>query len=193
MHVLSWLLTQPLARRQLVGLALSRAISTGLHREDSADWSLAGLLSSPNTASPLLIEMRRRVWWSLHSLDVATSVMLGRPPGVANVDVTTPLPSEVDGHEVDENLIRSIQNGLRPPDSITSLSAAIHSFRLRQIEAEILSTVFSRDVATPVSQEILHSILTKLTVWWTTTPRADPARPEVPNSLPVSIVTQPMP
>lgn len=67
-----------------IGLALRMAISLGLHQEvmDQA-------ISTEER------EHRRRVWWSVYSMDRLLSLTLGRPFSIQDVDINLALPGQV--------------------------------------------------------------------------------------------------
>jgi mannosyl-oligosaccharide alpha-1,2-mannosidase len=66
------------------GLALRLAIGLGLHKEFDG-WKI----------DPLMVEIRRRVWWSLCVLDVGATVTYGRPLNWPQVGVETALPLNI--------------------------------------------------------------------------------------------------
>jgi transcriptional regulatory protein GAL4 len=66
------------------GVALRLAIGLGLHKEFDG-WK----------ASPLKMEIRRRVWWSLCVLDVGATITYGRPLNWPQMGVETALPLNI--------------------------------------------------------------------------------------------------
>lgn len=66
------------------GVALRLAIGLGLHKEFNG-WK----------ASPLKMEIRRRVWWSLCILDVGATITYGRPLNWPQTGVDTALPLNI--------------------------------------------------------------------------------------------------
>ena len=69
-----------------IGLALRMAISLGLHQEVSD-----GMLDAVER------EHRRRVWWSVYSMDRILCVKSGNPITIADEDIGVSLPSPVPG------------------------------------------------------------------------------------------------
>ncbi|KAB8224562.1 fungal-specific transcription factor domain-containing protein [Aspergillus novoparasiticus] len=65
-----------------LGLALRKALALDLH-QDVDDQKL----------NEREIEVRRRLWWSLYSLERCTTVKLNRPRSISVVAITTPIPS----------------------------------------------------------------------------------------------------
>ncbi|KAE8135190.1 fungal-specific transcription factor domain-containing protein [Aspergillus pseudotamarii] len=65
-----------------LGLALRKALALDLH-QDVDDQKM----------NEREIEVRRRLWWSLYSLERCTTVKLNRPRSISAAVITTPLPS----------------------------------------------------------------------------------------------------
>ncbi|XBQ86933.1 hypothetical protein V6000_002622 [Aspergillus fumigatus] len=68
----------------LIGIGWSMALAIGLHRE----------FGMPNT-SPFIMEIRRRVWWTLYTFVSSSQLTLGRPP-VSLVGVNIRPPANLD-------------------------------------------------------------------------------------------------
>ena len=87
-------LNQPDAAFLYIGMALRMAISLGLHQEAS---------QSPDPNHPLHVldeatrEHRRRVWWSIYSLDRILSVKSGNPLTIDDQDIGVSLPDKLPG------------------------------------------------------------------------------------------------
>ncbi|GAA6030635.1 hypothetical protein JCM8097_006249 [Rhodosporidiobolus ruineniae] len=161
----------------LSGAALTRAITLSLHQEQSTTASaILGL--SENNLSALDVEMRRRIWWSCFSLEITIAVMLGRPPGIADVDITTPLPADVDMSISDADLVSHYLHHGAPPlpssSSLLPLTVAVRSFEIRRIEAKILEKAYRHAGATEAD---LFNLMAELTLWWTNSPAFDASRP----------------
>ncbi|KAE8367597.1 fungal-specific transcription factor domain-containing protein [Aspergillus caelatus] len=65
-----------------LGLALRKALALDLH-QDVDDQKM----------NEREIEVRRRLWWSLYSLERCTTVKLNRPRSISTAAITTPIPS----------------------------------------------------------------------------------------------------
>ncbi|OIW26938.1 hypothetical protein CONLIGDRAFT_492762 [Coniochaeta ligniaria NRRL 30616] len=74
-----------------IGMAMRMAISLGLHQEVS---SRGGLETELDEVSR---EHRRRVWWSLYSLDRILSIKSGNPVTIQDEDIGVQLPSKLPG------------------------------------------------------------------------------------------------
>lgn len=80
-------LNRPNMANAISGAALRMACAMGLHRESSNDQS---------DASPLVVELRRRTWWSLFCLDTWASTTMGRPSmGRWGAAITIRSPEEI--------------------------------------------------------------------------------------------------
>ncbi|UKZ55908.1 hypothetical protein TrVGV298_009732 [Trichoderma virens] len=66
------------------GLARRIAMGIGLHKEFSA-WQL----------NPLVVEMRRRVWWCLYAFDVGSIITFSRPFDFPQTGVDVELPTNI--------------------------------------------------------------------------------------------------
>ncbi|KAK4445132.1 proline utilization trans-activator [Podospora aff. communis PSN243] len=75
-----------------IGMALRMAISLGLHQEVSASDDPAAIGLDEESR-----EHRRRVWWSIYSLDRILSVKSGNPITIHDEDIGVRLPSRLPG------------------------------------------------------------------------------------------------
>lgn len=82
-----------------IGMALRMATSLGLHQEVGFNTS-TGLSQGQDSAHALdsaAREHRRRVWWSVYSLDRILSVKSGNPITIQDEDIGVDLPSRLPG------------------------------------------------------------------------------------------------
>ncbi|OLN97851.1 Proline utilization trans-activator 1, partial [Colletotrichum chlorophyti] len=80
------------------GMALRMAISLGLHHEvgySPGPNALQGQDANPATLDDATREHRRRVWWSVYSLDRILSVKSGNPITIQDEDIGVDLPSRL--------------------------------------------------------------------------------------------------
>ncbi|KAK0634239.1 fungal-specific transcription factor [Bombardia bombarda] len=88
-----------------IGMALRMAISLGLHQEVSSstsplDISTSHSMSATSSPTPISLseaarEHRRRVWWSIYSLDRILSVKSGNPITIQDEDIGVNLPAKL--------------------------------------------------------------------------------------------------
>ncbi|KAK3371036.1 fungal-specific transcription factor [Lasiosphaeria ovina] len=77
-----------------IGMALRMAISLGLHQEVSSSTSSSSDDADGTTLDAAAREHRRRVWWSIYSLDRILSVKSGNPTTIQDDDIGVQLPSQ---------------------------------------------------------------------------------------------------
>jgi proline utilization trans-activator len=130
------------------GLALRLSVTLGLHRN---------ITYSP-TMSPVDVENRRRVWWTVYTFDRLCSSKLGHPIMIKDEDIDAPLPSS---------------NDLSPEEREDFVDAEqlIANIKLSRITGSILDLIY----AIPVHREQgfvrnVHRILTALKEWDATLP-----------------------
>ncbi|KAI8285230.1 Proline utilization trans-activator [Colletotrichum sp. SAR11_57] len=81
-----------------IGMALRMAISLGLHHEvgySPTPTTLQGQDANPESIDHDTREHRRRVWWSVYSLDRILSVKSGNPITIQDEDIGVDLPSRL--------------------------------------------------------------------------------------------------
>ncbi|GES57132.1 related to purine utilization positive regulator [Aspergillus terreus] len=118
---------------KISGLALRQSIELGYHR---------GSKRLVPTANPLQREMRKRVFWVAQGIDCTIALRLGRPLGIALREVDAEFPSDVDDSSITE---AGITGPCRTDNSqpLTTMSTAIHVFKLRRIWSRIHTSLFS--------------------------------------------------
>ncbi|OHW96112.1 C6 transcription factor [Colletotrichum incanum] len=152
------------------GMALRMAISLGLHHEigfSAVQNSLQGQEAKLSTLDDATREHRRRVWWSVYSLDRILSVKSGNPITIQDEDIGVDLPS-------------------RLPTEAEYCPAVVlrHYTELSRILGEIHNTIYRKTSKTaPKSGKRLmtsvQSIVLSLSKWNRDLPdelRFDPAR-----------------
>jgi hypothetical protein len=76
---------------------------------------------------------------------------MGRPHSISDRDIDVPLPANIDDElDTDEAILAAIAESNEYPSRITTLTPAIHIFRLQQIDSKISHTVcrVDKDVST---------------------------------------------
>lgn len=126
-----------------IGIALRLSITLGLHRNITYD---------PNM-SPVEIENRRRVWWTVYTFDRLYSSKLGHPVMIKDEDIDAPLPS-ADGLSAEEQ------------EEFLDAGQLVSNIKLANILTSILNLIYG----TPSSRERnfvrnVHLILTSLKDW----------------------------
>lgn len=111
-----------------LGLALHMALGLGLHKEFD-HWDI----------SPLNMEIRRRVWWSMFVFNIGAAVTFGRPLAWPNKNVEVHLPINVSDRAL-TNLSRTAPN---EADHVTTFSAVIMQSRFHILTNDIYTKVIS--------------------------------------------------
>ncbi|KAI7350878.1 hypothetical protein KC354_g12628 [Hortaea werneckii] len=130
--ICSYLRSQPRpgAAWMFTNLVMGLAVESGLHRSNKA-W--------PSTAAEKdmhLVEMRKRIFWSILLLHVAISGKLGRPMPLRSEDFDIEIPEEVD------DTIPGESTSL-PKWKRCSFRAGIQGFKLLKILMNVYSTIYS--------------------------------------------------
>ncbi|SCO76670.1 related to purine utilization positive regulator [Fusarium oxysporum] len=137
---------------KISGLALRQCIELGYHR---------GVKQFAPAANLLQQEMRKRVFWVAQGIDCTVAVRLGRPLGIPPQEIDAEFPSDVDDSAItDTGILGSPRNHSSQPT--TSMSTAIHVFKLRYLWARIHTSLFS------------DTLRVDLDTWLTNAPQARP-------------------
>ncbi|KAE8344697.1 hypothetical protein BDV24DRAFT_171683 [Aspergillus arachidicola] len=144
------------------GLALRLATGIDLHRRES----LVGLDS-------FRTEMSKRVFWCAYVMDCSIAVNMGRPLGIQDTDISTPLPLQLSDDQ--------LRDAVEPPDpesvtipKVTDTSTFIHIIKLRRMNAEIYKAFHPAVRSSSARDEIdaLRSYYySELNMWLVTAPR----------------------
>lgn len=132
----------------MVGLAMRTAIDLGLHRNDYEK----GLDTQG-------IQTRRRLFWTVYSLERIIAISLGRPFSIADRQIDVLLPDD-DGTD----------------------SHAIALFKLRRIESRIKHSIYRADKPLVSLQPQLESLYSELRQWKTSV--LDQLPPDVDRNYP---------
>jgi len=150
----------------VVGIAAKLCQELGLCEEET-------ILRPPSGARPnaLEIDMRRRLFWIITSMEYGLSHSLGRPSAfgvtVDNINVRF-------FEQCDDRFISP--DGLLPGHHpIMKKCIAIHFFKMRLLQAEIRRTLYLRKRESPVSDTDpwFHDMLARIDDWVRTCPKND--------------------
>ncbi|KAL5590052.1 hypothetical protein FOVSG1_011919 [Fusarium oxysporum f. sp. vasinfectum] len=153
---------------KISGLALRQCIELGYHR---------GVKQFAPAANLLQQEMRKRVFWVAQGIDCTVAVRLGRPLGIPPQEIDAEFPSDVDDSAItDTGILGSPRNHSSQPT--TSMSTAIHVFKLRYLWARIHTSLFSDAVRLSIDDHTYHARIEQLRVdldtWLANAPQARP-------------------
>ncbi|GJN91630.1 hypothetical protein Rhopal_004653-T1 [Rhodotorula paludigena] len=141
----------------LVGISLRVACSLGLHRKVPP--------MQARRMSPYIIQLRRRIFWSVYTLDRMLAMSLGRPCGIADHDCDVELPLDFD-------CIATSFDTKNPPTGPTSMTSSILFTKLMRIETMIQKQAYRVDVSTPSSVESPDAVLKLIDQWEAQIPAA---------------------
>lgn len=108
----------------------------------------------------LTCETRKKVFWTLYTVDSFTAVMLGLPKHLKDDDVHCEYPVDADDEYVTE---RGFQPTL--PGESTKLSSALALFRAARILSKVLEEVFPAKASYDLSLKKLSELADQLDAW----------------------------
>ncbi|KAF2838435.1 transcriptional activator protein-like protein acu-15 [Patellaria atrata CBS 101060] len=131
------------------GLAVSLAHRLGLHQSQKR--FALGALSS---------ESRKKVFWSLYTLDCFSAAQLGLPKQFKEEDIHCEYPVDADDEYVSEK-------GFLPtlPGETTKLSSALALFRISRILAKVLDELYPASTAHEISFRKIAALSDELSAW----------------------------
>ncbi|KAK0372969.1 hypothetical protein CLIM01_09688 [Colletotrichum limetticola] len=127
----------------MIGLAMRTSIDLGLHRA----------AHEQNLDGPI-VQRRRRLFWSVYSLERTIAVSLGRPLSIADTQIDVELPN-------------TIING-SPSASVlvgNDITLALVLFKLRRIESKIHHSVYRTDKTLDALRPKLDRLHQQLKSW----------------------------
>ena len=136
-----------------LGLALHMAMGLGLHKEFH-DWDI----------SPLNMEIRRRVWWSIFVFNVGAAVTFGRPLAWPNKNVEVHLPLNLADRAL-TNLSRTLP---AEADHVTTFSSVIMQSKFHMLTNDIYTRVISMPF--PSATELVRLDDTLIEKWKSSVP-----------------------
>ena len=138
----------------MIGLAMRTCIELGLHRE--AHYA---------RLEPFPSETKRRLFWSVYSLDRVIAIALGRPVSLTDRDIDVKLPLDIDDYVEDPLLISRLAASPSPFLARSTLSPGIHLFRLKQIESRIQAKIYRVDRRTTDLISKISPLMSLLDDW----------------------------
>ncbi len=108
----------------------------------------------------LTIETRKKVFWTLYTLDCFSSALLGLPKLLKEEDIHAEYPSDTDDEYVTE---RGFQPTL--PGESTKISSALALFRASRILSKVLDQNYPAAATHELSLQSLTTLETELNEW----------------------------
>ncbi|KAF2199463.1 C6 transcription factor FacB [Delitschia confertaspora ATCC 74209] len=131
------------------GLAVSLAQRLGLHQSQKRF-----------ALNPLRSETRKKVFWSLYTVDCLSAAHLGLPKLLKEEDIHCEYPADADDEYVTEK-------GFLPtlPGEFTKISSALALFRISRILSKVLAELYPASTSHDISFRTLDSLADELEDW----------------------------
>lgn len=150
----------------MTGLAMRTATDLGLHRE-----------ASTRTLPAFLAQLRRRLFWSLYSLEGILASTLGRPPSLSDYEIDQPLPLSIEDDDRSGGIGLACTGGLgQEAYPYTNMSQAILLFQLRRFDSRVQRSIYRVDRPIPSLLPKLYPLYREMKSWHANIP------PEVKDS-----------
>ncbi|KAI1443432.1 fungal-specific transcription factor domain-containing protein [Annulohypoxylon stygium] len=113
----------------------------------------------------LTIETRKKVFWTLYTLDCFSAAMLGLPKLLKEDDIHAEYPSDTDDEYVTEK-------GFQPtlPGEYTRLSSALALFRVSRILADVLEKLYPAATSYELTLQQISALDADLSDWYENLP-----------------------
>jgi hypothetical protein len=150
----------------IVGLGVRLCQALGLHEEKTITRGPGG-----RPASPLDVDMRRRLFWCLLSMDYGLAHSLGRPAHFA----TRQEHIDVGFFELADDAYITKEAILPAPQASLKKWIAIHFFKMRMLQLEIRRKLYQRKRPEPKDDRDpwFAGMLAKMVAWRDTSPEMD--------------------
>ncbi|KAF2497063.1 hypothetical protein BU16DRAFT_526109 [Lophium mytilinum] len=150
----------------IVGLAVRLTQALGLNEEKTITRGPGGAITDP-----LELDMRRRLFWCVLTMDFGLSHSLGRP----SIYATRQAHIDVGWYELcDDQYIT--REGIKPaPQASLKKWISIHFFKMRLLQLEIRRKLYQKKRAEPKDDQDpwFHQMETKMKAWRDTSPEMD--------------------
>jgi len=136
------------------GIAIGLSLRLGLHQSQKRF-----------SFGALTIETRKKVFWTLYTLDCFSAAILGLPKLLKEEDVQAEYPSDTDDEYVTEK-------GFQPtlPGEYTRLSSALALFRATRVLAKVLEKNYPASSSHELSLQQMSSLEAELDAWYDNLP-----------------------
>ncbi|TGO81303.1 hypothetical protein BPOR_1217g00020 [Botrytis porri] len=108
----------------------------------------------------LATETRKRVFWTLYTVDCFSASLLGLPKLLREDDIYAEYPSDIDDEHINEK-------GYQPmlPGEPTRISSALALFRCSRILSKVLEQIYPSATTHDLSLQTLYALGTELSEW----------------------------
>lgn len=136
-----------------IGVAMRNALREGMHRNLSMD---------AHGFTPIEIEMRKRLFYTIYKMDVYVNTMLGLPRSISQRDFDQTLPLELADEYITEDAIYPEKQG----DTLSSAGIANHHTKLIMILDNIVAELYPvKKTNNLISHEVITKLELKLRQW----------------------------
>jgi hypothetical protein len=150
----------------VIGIGVRLCQALGLHEEKTISLGPGG-----RPADPLEVDMRRRLFWSLLTMDYGLAHSLGRPAHFAT------LQEHIDVGWMDlADDVYITREGMRPaPQASLKKWIAIHFYKMRLLQLEIRRKLYQKKRSEPKDDQDpwFSEMQTKMIAWRDTSPEMD--------------------
>jgi hypothetical protein len=134
----------------MIGLAMRTCIDIGLHRK-SSELGMDGRT----------VQLRRRLFWTVYSLERTIAISLGRPFSISDRHIDIELPSEYsEGHRESPQAASSPSDTRKP-----TMAFAVALFQLRRVESKIQHSIYRADVSLTALRPKLDNLYNEIETW----------------------------
>ncbi|KAF2972425.1 hypothetical protein GQX73_g1205 [Xylaria multiplex] len=136
----------------MIGLAMRTCIDLGLHTK-----------RHEGNLDRYTIQMRRRLFWSVYSLERTIAICLGRPLSIPDRQIDVDLPLDPEDEAWSEIAPTQMANSTRK----RSLSMALWLFKMRRIESRIQFSIYRADKPLSALTSKMNQLYQDLESWKT--------------------------
>jgi hypothetical protein len=134
----------------MIGLAMRTCVDIGLHRK-----------SSEYGVDARTAQLRRRLFWTVYSLERTIAISLGRPFSISDRHIDIELPSTHDDTQGDFQQAESSPSGSRK----STMAFAIALFQLRRVESRVQHSIYRADLPLSALRQKLDTLYNEIVTW----------------------------
>ncbi|KAK6602621.1 transcriptional activator protein acu-15 [Botrytis cinerea] len=108
----------------------------------------------------LAAETRKRVFWTLYTVDCFSASLIGLPKLLREDDIYAEYPSDIDDEHMNEKGFQSM-----PPGEPTRISSALALFRCSRILSKVLEQIYPSATTHDLSLQTLFALAAELNEW----------------------------
>lgn len=137
-----------------IGLALRAALRAGLHRRVNHNFN------------PIVMETRKRLFWTIRKMDIYVNAMLGLPRGIGEDEFDQDLPEEIDDENITEDGYYPQQKG-----KLSSMGISNAHTRLMTVLSHIMNKIYPMNQDDESLQTFAEICEQELQLWYDSLPQ----------------------